>query len=79
MYVGWHAQAVGVSGRRWTPTIMTWDAARPVLRERVLAAVAPLRSTGWHLAGTFAEATRWDVSSGAGGDRYEGAWVRLRR
>ena len=53
--------------------------AGPLLRERVLAAVAPLRSAGWQLAGTLSEATRWDVESGVGGDRYEGAWVRLRR
>ena len=79
VYIGWHAQPVAVSSRAWAPGAMSWDAAGPVLRERVLAAVAPLRSAGWQLAGTFSAATRWDVSSGAGGDRYEGCWVRLRR
>ena len=79
VYVGWHAQPVAVSGRRWAPGSMTWEAAGPILRERVLAAFAPLRSAGWQMAGPFSVATRWDVSSGAGGDHYEGCWIRLRR
>ena len=79
VYVGWHAQPVAVSGRRWALGSMTWDAAGPLLRERVLAAFAPLRSAGWQMDGTFSAATRWDVSSGAGGDLYEGCWIRLRR
>jgi hypothetical protein len=79
VYVGWHTQSVAVSARRWAPGTMSWDAAGPLLRERVLAAVAPLHSAGWHLAGSIYAATRWDVSCGTGGDRYEGCWVRLRR
>ena len=79
VYVGWHARPIAVSGRRWTLGSMTWDAAGPLLRERVLAACAPLRSAGWQMAGTFSAATRWDVSSGASGDLYEGCWIRLRR
>lgn len=79
VYIGWHQLPLAVSGRRWTFGSMTWDAAGPLLRERVLAAFAPLRAAGWQMAGTFSVATRWDVSSGAGGDLYEGCWIRINR
>jgi hypothetical protein len=79
VYVGWIARPVGVATRRGVPGLLSWEVAGPLLRERVLAAVQPLQANGWQLDGTFSAAVRWDMSRGAGGDLYEGCWVRMRR
>jgi hypothetical protein len=57
----------------------SWQVAGPLLRERVLAAVAPLLAAGWRLEGTFLAAARWDVSVASGPDLYQGCWVRMCR
>jgi hypothetical protein len=79
VYVGWSSQPVRVAFRGYRAGVQTWAVAGPLLRERVMLALRPLLAAEWQLAGVFAESTRWDMSKGAGGDLYEGCWVRLRR
>jgi hypothetical protein len=57
----------------------SWEVAGPLLKGRVLAAVAPLLAAGWRLGGTFASAARWDVSAEVGPPLYRGCWVRMHR
>lgn len=79
VYVGWTSRPIGVAARRLTTGALNWEVAGPLLRERVMAAIEPLRAAGWQVDGTFSVATRWDMSRGTGGDLYEGCWVRMRR
>ena len=79
VYVGWASQPVSVALRRNVYAALRWEVAAPLLRERTLAALAPLHAAGWQLDGPFPVATRWDMSRGDGGDLYEGCWVRMRR
>ena len=79
VYVGWDTRPVGVAPRGRQAGAESWEIVGPILRERVLAAVAPLLAAGWHLAGSFPAAARWDMTRGTGRDLYEGCWVRMRR
>ena len=62
----------------WGPGA-SWEVAGPLLKERVLAAVAPLLAAGWRLGGTFVAVARWDVSAEVGPPHYRGCWVRMHR
>lgn len=79
VYIGWDGHPVGVAMRRDAMGVQSWAIAGPLLRERVLTAVAPLELSGWQLDGTFLAAARWDMSRGTGGDLYEGCWLKMRR
>ena len=79
VYIGWGSEPVSVALRRNVTSSLRWEVAAPLMHERVIAAIAPLRARGWQLDGTLAVAIRWDMSRGDGGDLYEGCWVRLLR
>lgn len=78
VYVGWSAEPVHVAFRGYRTGIETWVEVGPRLKMRVLNALEPLFASGWQI-GDFAQSVRWDMSRGAGGDLYEGCWVRLHR
>jgi hypothetical protein len=79
IYVGWQSNPISVVGRRGMMDVQTWTIAQPLLESRVRSAINPLVATGWELLGSFSVAVRWDMTRGAGGDMYEGCWVRLGR
>lgn len=79
VYVGWSTQPVHVAFRGYRAGAETWVVVGPRLKERVMLALRPLLASGWQVDGVFSQAARWDMSKGAGGDLYEGCWVRLSR
>ena len=96
LYFDWSRQErvdTTAGGRsRFLPGLTEWAAAQDaasarradsVVRRRVDAELAPLRTLGWGLDGPFAAAVRPDRSRHAGlfrtTFRLRGAWVRLRR